>query len=318
MSATSNRSLPYPGNSGVWHITIDDGEYYIGRYRDHRAGQDLYQWAPTTRRYKAAACKETLKLQGYETRFISRCTTDELNDMVRRAERGLLLYECCTKAELLGFCNQRGLVATGGHTSKHELVAMLKHADSTQLFEKIHDLPRELALMIFDAYHLNLRSNPRNQRDADVTWCPGSPPTPSPLQQACSRLWPECIEPYYQECEPVVELNCVWDDADPIRLSRFTEEALGATPDSWFKHIRRVLVIGPALVQDGDRLKTAWSVELDEKSEEHAVEKVDLPWPYLNQTRVLKATSEAVLEALRENVGDENNHADEPWANLRK
>ena len=102
------------------------------------------------------------------------------------------------------------------------------------------------------------------------------------------------------------------DDADPIRLSRFTEEALEATPDSWFKYIRRVLVIGPALAEHGDRLKTAWSIELDEKSEEHAVEKVDLPWPYLNQTRMLKATSKAVLEALRENVSGEDNHAEEP------
>ncbi|KXS99804.1 hypothetical protein AC578_8903 [Pseudocercospora eumusae] len=56
-----------------------------------------------------------------------------------------------------------------------------------------------------------------------------------PLQEACMWLW---AQPYHQECELIVEVNCIWDSHKHLL-------------PGLFKDIGRVLIIGPALVEQG-------------------------------------------------------------------
>ncbi|EME83913.1 uncharacterized protein MYCFIDRAFT_172983 [Pseudocercospora fijiensis CIRAD86] len=256
------------------------------------AGPNFYEWTPVSQYHSIANCKKILRSRGIRIPGISRSGAAYLNTVSA-------LLRGNARNKLLRFCNQRGLSVNSASASKPELISTLEHADATPTFERMADLPPEIRLMIFDFHYAPLGDDPRNHRD--LRWNSTSPPIPPPLQQACVRLWPACAEPYYQECDLVVEVNCIWD-SEPIRFSLSTQAFLSATVAGVFKYIRRVFIVAPALAEEGTRLKTAWRIDLDETDPDQRLVQVGLPWHYMYQSRMLQATSEAVYKALQEKV----------------
>ncbi|KAM0715358.1 hypothetical protein Q7P37_008856 [Cladosporium fusiforme] len=83
-------------------------------------------------------------------------SADQALERKERKERGLLIYEKCTIAELKGFIKSRRLQMPKGSFRKADLITILEAADENPVFDKFASLPAELRDSIYAQYVDNL------------------------------------------------------------------------------------------------------------------------------------------------------------------
>lgn len=195
-------------------------------------------------------------------------TADREIALAEREERGLLIYEHCTIAELKGFIKARHLQMPKGRAHKAEFIAVLEAADEEPVFDKFRSLPAELRNAVYKEYV------------DDLPRLPVLPHQP-PLTLASSQIRKESLPIYYDRAvfafriwtnaglrevrHGMYEKNTSLDETPP-KLARITS-------DENFKRIRNFHF---ALITDRrgrrgqyfHRVVAEWKVDLNKVDED--------------------------------------------------
>lgn len=116
-----------------------------------------------------------------------------------------MCYEKCTLEELLGFCDQRGIVRYHPDQYKGDLRLALENADEEFVFERLFDLPAELRVRIYEP---------------QMQWLPpvGAEVRPPPITRVSKQLRHATLPPFYAERDLCMPLNMMCNYIrDPVQ-----------------------------------------------------------------------------------------------------
>lgn len=219
-----------------------------------------YWKLPCPKHSKGKHAKARMNELGFK--FPSAAKKNRLIYLSHRAERGLLSYDKCSKAELQKFVIDRRLTDDIDTSSpKTLLVEQLEHADDHLDFNSFVELPPEIRCLIYE-YHIKTFGTVEAQ--------------PLPITQVCQLVRQEALPLLYQHSRLVIRIISGW------------RYAAHESTDSLFKwadadHIARIRTLRLVLYQTWmfqshvtqcQNVWHIWDLNLDEETLDQAVVEV--------------------------------------------
>lgn len=134
-----------------------------------------------------------------------KATLERLMELVRRVDRGLLIYDNCDTSELRNFADARAIQCPQiRKPAKMAMVALLERADDDAQFTRMLDLPPELRVRIYEYYFAGLSCYFGFGQDS------GSAPfrhKQPPITLASRLLRQESLDVFYDRVAVLVDLS---------------------------------------------------------------------------------------------------------------
>ncbi|KAK5171381.1 uncharacterized protein LTR77_004525 [Saxophila tyrrhenica] len=175
----------------------------------------------------------------------SKLLREDLEEQIRVHVHGQLAYRKSSKADLMKFISDRGLVVaeasgTVNAPSKKQFAETLVKADKDRKFTRLFDLPPELRLCIFD-FHFADFVRQRGLKS----------PSQPPLTLTCRTIRHCALPLFFQQCKFSIDLSVSPSDADwpedaivpgPLHLNPSSETFLCHIPHRHLRHLRALSV----------------------------------------------------------------------------